>query len=202
MSPTLVPLTPFGARFEFPVGTRLADLDPAQVKQWVDEHRVVQLRGLTPEPAHVLAAQCRRLGPLQPWSFGAVHELKQVARTENYLYTEHAVPLHWDGAFADAVPHWLIFQCLAAPPEGSGGETVFVDTVKVLESATPELRQTWDRAQIRYTTEKKAHYGGSFVSPVIAQHPTLGVPVIRYAEPVADLNPVTVEPVGLSREVH
>jgi alpha-ketoglutarate-dependent taurine dioxygenase/1,4-dihydroxy-2-naphthoate octaprenyltransferase len=195
-----VRLEPFGVRFEFVPGTRFADLDADQLKRWVDEHRVVQLRGLVLEPAHRLAAQCRRLGPLQPWSFGAVHELKQVAGTENYLYTDHAVPLHWDGAFADAVPHWLVFACLAAPPAGAGGETVFVDTTTVLANASAQQRQAWEGVRIRYTTERKAHYGGSFVSPIVARHPTSGVPVIRFAEPVDDLNPVTVAPVGLSPE--
>lgn len=197
---TLVPLSPFGLRVEFPAGTRLADVDMGALEKWVDEHRVVQLRGVLPVEPHELATQSRRLGPLQPWSFGAVHELKQVERTENYLYTEHAVPLHWDGAFADAVPHWLIFQCVRAPPEGSGGETVFVDTRIVLERASPAQRTRWDAASVRYTTEKKAHYGGSFVSKVIAKHPTLGTDVIRYAEPVNDLNPVTVEPLAPAAE--
>lgn len=190
---TLVPLQPFGVHVEFPSGTRFESISPEQLRGWLDEHRVVQLRGLAHEPPHQLAALSRRLGPLQPWPFGAVHELKQVERTENYLYTEHAVPLHWDGAFADAVPHWLVFECIKAPPEGAGGETTFVDTRKVLERATPEQRERWTRARFRYTTEKKAHYGGSFTSPVIAKHPTLGFDVIRFAEPVVDLNPVSVE---------
>ena len=85
---TLVPLSPFGLRVEFPTGTRLADVDMRVLEKWVDEHRVVQLRGVLPVEPHELATQSRRLGPLQPWSFGAVHELKQVERTENYLYTE------------------------------------------------------------------------------------------------------------------
>ncbi|MEO6951398.1 MAG: TauD/TfdA family dioxygenase [Polyangia bacterium] len=191
----LVPLQPFGLRVECTSGTRLGELDVAQLVRWLDEHRVVQLRGIQREEAHALATACRRLGPLQPWSFGAVHELKQVERTDNYLYTEHAVPLHWDGAFADAVPHWLVFQCVRAPPDDAGGETVFVDTLRVLARADVAQRERWRRARVRYTTEKKAHYGGSFVSPVIAKHPTLGVDVIRYAEPVHDLNPVCVEPV-------
>ena len=197
MTAKLVPLEPFGVRAEFPLGTRLADLDIPLLKGWVDEHRVVQLRGVEPVPPHVLAAQSRRLGPLQPWSFGAVHELKQVPRTENYLYTEHVVPLHWDGAFADAVPHWLVFQCVSAPPEGTGGETVFVDTVRALARSSPEQRHAWAAARFRYTTEKKAHYGGSFVSGVVTQHPTLACDVLRYAEPVEDLNPVQVQPLDV-----
>ncbi len=191
---TLTRLEPFGLRAEFPPGTKLDSIAPHTLTSWLDEHRLVQLRGLVPEPAHTLATLSRRLGPLQPWAFGAVHELKQKPRTDNYLYTEHAVPLHWDGAFADAVPHWLVFECLQAPPPTAGGETTFVDTARVLARATPEQRARWARARFRYTTEKKAHYGGSFTSPVIARHPTLGVEVIRFAEPVEDLNPVSVEP--------
>ena len=198
MTPKVVPLEPFGARVELPPGTRLEDLDIPQLKAWIDEHRVVQLRGVEPVAPHVLASASRRLGPLQPWSFGAVHELRQVARTENYLYTEHAVPLHWDGAFADAVPHWLVFQCVSSPPDGAGGETVFVDTTRVLARATAAQRETWRSSRFRYTTEKKAHYGGSFVSNVVKPHPTLGVDVLRYAEPVVDLNPVSVEPLDLA----
>ena len=197
MNAKVVPLEPFGARVELPPGTHLADLDVALLKAWVDEHRVVQLRGVESVLPHLLASASRRLGPLQPWSFGAVHELRQVARTENYLYTEHAVPLHWDGAFADAVPHWLVFQCVSAPPAGTGGETVFVDTIRVLARATPKQRRTWQGARFRYTTKKKAHYGGSFISNVVTRHPTLGVDVLRYAEPVDDLNPVRVEPLDV-----
>jgi alpha-ketoglutarate-dependent taurine dioxygenase/4-hydroxybenzoate polyprenyltransferase len=197
MTPRVVPLEPFGIRVVFPPGTRLADVDVPLLKAWVDEHRVVQLRGISSVAPQVLAAESRRLGPLQPWSFGAVHELKQVSQTENYLYTAHLVPLHWDGAFADAVPHWLVFHCVSAPPDGAGGETVFVDTVRVLERATEDQRQAWTSARFRYTTEKKAHYGGSFVSRAVTKHPALDIPVIRYAEPVEDLNPVRVEPLDV-----
>ena len=130
-------LHPFGLALTFDEGTRWDDLDPAQIRAWVDEHRVVVLSGLAPMEPEALAAASRRLGPLQPWPFGAVHELKRVADTENYLYTEHEVPLHWDGAFASAVPHFLVFRCVAAPPAEAGGETVFVDTIAALARASP-----------------------------------------------------------------
>ena len=196
-APTLSPLSPFGLQVTFAQGTSFSDVDIDALRAWTDAHKVVVLRGLDPSPPHALAVQARRLGPLQPWSFGAVHELKVKADAENYLYTEHEVPLHWDGAFAGTVPHWLVFECMAAPPAGAGGETVFVDTAAVLARATPAQRARWQGARVRYTTEKKAHYGGSFVSPVVARHPTTGAEVIRYAEPVFDLNPVHTAPLGL-----
>ncbi len=191
-------LTPFGLVVELREGTAWDDLDVAQVKAWVATHRVLVLRGLAALPPEALAAASRRLGPLQPWPFGSVHELKRDPKPDNYLYTEHEVPLHWDGAFAGLAPHYLVFRCVEAPPPGAGGETVFVDTIGVLGRADEARRARWSRARVRYTTEKKAHYGGTFVASVLAHHPTLGVPVIRYAEPVDDLNPVSVEPLDLS----
>ena len=191
------PLEPFGLAVTVPAGTSWNDLDLAQIKAWIDIHRVVRLRGIAPMAPHMLAAAAQQLGPLQPWRFGSVHELKRDPQAENYLYTEHAVPLHWDGAFADAVPHWLIFHCVAAPPADAGGATLFVDTIAALRLADATRRQRWSRVRVRYTTEKKAHYGGTFTASVIAVHPTLGVPVIRYAEPVHDLNPVAVTPLDL-----
>jgi alpha-ketoglutarate-dependent taurine dioxygenase len=164
-------LTPFGLALTFPDGTRWDDLDPAQLRAWVDEHRVVVLRGLAPMAPEVLAAASRRLGPLQPWPFGAVHEIERVADTENYLYTEHDVPLHWDAAFANAVPHFLVFRCVAAPPPEAGGETVFVDTIAVLARASAAQRERWGRSDVRYRTEKKVHYGGVFTAKVIGRHP-------------------------------
>ncbi len=96
------------------------------------------------------------------------------------------------------MPHWLVFQCVSSPPAGAGGETVFVDTIRVLARATAEQREAWGAARFRYTTEKKAQYGGSFVSSVVRPHPTLGVDVVRYAEPVFDLNPVSVQPLDVA----
>jgi alpha-ketoglutarate-dependent taurine dioxygenase/4-hydroxybenzoate polyprenyltransferase len=190
-------LKPFGLEVTVAAGTTWDDLDPATIKAWIDAHRVLMIRGLAPMEPQVLAAAAQKIGPLQPWIFGAVHELKRDAAAENYLYTEHAVPLHWDGAFADAVPHWLVFRCVAAPPANAGGETVFVDTIAALSLASAAQRERWSRARVRYTTEKKAHYGGTFTASVVDAHPTLGVPVIRYAEPVSDLNPVAVLPLDL-----
>lgn len=195
-----IPLSPFGLRVELPEGTRWDDLPTAQIRAWVDAHRVLVLRGLAKMEPQVLAAASRTLGPLQPWPFGAVHELKRDPDPDNYLYTEHAVPLHWDGAFAERVPHFLVFRCVAAPPPGAGGETVFVDTIAALSAAGAREREAWQAARVRYSTEKKAHYGGSFVASVVDRHPTLGAAVIRYAEPVDDLNPVRVEPLGLDAD--
>jgi alpha-ketoglutarate-dependent taurine dioxygenase/4-hydroxybenzoate polyprenyltransferase len=193
MSLAFEPLTPFGVVVTVDPGTTLRDLAD-RLSAWVREHKVVVLRNLVAPSKMALPLAARELGPLQCWSFGSVHELRTKTTADNYLYTDHAVPLHWDGAFAGAAPSYLVFHCLEAPPVG--GETVFVDTGTVWQRLSCEQKDRFRCVELRYTTDRRAHYGGSFVAPLVQQHALLGHTVLRFAEPVDDLNPVRVEVVG------
>ena len=196
MSWTTEALTPFGLCVRCDAGTSVDSFTAEQLHGWVTEHGVVVIRGAEPTAKRDLPAVARRLGPLLPWSFGSINELKVDPAKRNYLFTEREVPLHWDGAFVGVIPRYLFFQCVMAPPEGTGGETLFADTRRVLEAADDETLAAWRRQVVRYQTDKIVHYGGEFTSPVIAPHPMTGVDTIRYAEPVVDLNPVRAEPLG------
>jgi alpha-ketoglutarate-dependent taurine dioxygenase len=70
----------------------------------------------------------------------------------------------------------------------------------LLAHAPIEREKLWEQIVITYTTEKIVHYGGSFSSPLLASHPTLRTRVLRYAEPVEDLNPVQLEIDGISEQ--
>lgn len=192
-------LTPFGmvvrARRS---GTDLRTLPVSVLNGWVEEHRVVVLRRFAPLVERALPEFCERLGQLLEWDFGAVNDLSIRDDARNYLYTNRAVPFHWDGAFIGRAPRYIFFHCDAAPARGSGGETLFCDTKRLLERAPPERREIWEQTVITYTTEKIVHYGGSFSSPVITRHPSNGGRVLRYAEPVSDLNPVRLEITGIA----
>jgi alpha-ketoglutarate-dependent taurine dioxygenase len=188
---SLKPLLPFGLL----ISSELANADLHQVatqdlNDWIDEHRVVVLRGFAPLIDTALPEFGRTMGELLEWEFGAVNELVVKADTRNYLYTNHAVPFHWDGAFLGRAPHYILFHCDDAPSPGSGGETLFCDSLRLFEYATPEVQQLWEQIEITYTTEKVVHYGGTFTSPLVTRHPVSHARVVRYAEPVADLNPV------------
>jgi alpha-ketoglutarate-dependent taurine dioxygenase len=167
----------------------------------IAQHRLVVLRGFPP-PADedAMLRLCGALGELLEWEFGAVNELQPREDARNYLYTEREVPFHWDGAFVGRVPHYIFFHCVEAPPRGSGGETLFCDTVRLLSRITPAQREAWQRISITYSTEKVVHYGGTFTSPLLARHPVSGEEVLRFAEPVADLNPVRLTIHGLAGE--
>jgi alpha-ketoglutarate-dependent taurine dioxygenase/4-hydroxybenzoate polyprenyltransferase len=190
-------LEPFGLEVRVPEGTDWSTLPVESVHEWVAKHRVVVIRGLRTLDKVELPGAARRLGPLQAWDFGAVNELKPDAAAKNYLFTRHAVPLHWDGAFAGRVPRYLFFRCLAAPDPEAGGETCFVDTTRVWERADDATRDRWRALRFVYETERLAHYGGRFSARAVSQHPYTGETVLRFAEPVDDLNPVSVRAEGL-----
>ncbi len=195
---TLRPLSPFGAEVTVPEGTHFTDLLVADVHAWALAHRVLVLRGIAPIDKRELPRTARTLGPLQTWEFGAVNELKPKEGTQSYLYTRRAVPLHWDGAFTSRVPRYLFFSCREAPAASAGGATVFVDTTRVWEKAPEALRDKWRALHFEYRTQRLVHYGGSFRSPVVTQHPISGETVLRFAEPVNDLNPVSVRALDAS----
>jgi alpha-ketoglutarate-dependent taurine dioxygenase len=155
------------------------------------------LRGFASLPGDEFPDFCRQIGELQEWDFGVVNNLRVDSQAQNYLYTNREVPFHWDGAFAGRVPHYIIFHCDAASADG-GGETLFCDTRRLLAAARTDLVESWRQIDITYTTEKIVHYGGSFNSRLITQHPTNHQEVLRFAEPVSDLNPVRLEVHGLS----
>jgi alpha-ketoglutarate-dependent taurine dioxygenase/4-hydroxybenzoate polyprenyltransferase len=190
-------LSPFGLEVTVPEGTEWGEVDPDRVHAWVRAHRVVVIRGLRPLQKRELPRAARRLGPLQAWPFGAVNELKPDAQAKNYLYTTREVPLHWDGAFAGRAPRYLFFHCVEAPG-GEGGETVFVDTARIFALADDETRDRWRALCFTYETDRIVHYGGRFSARVVTPHPRTGEPVLRFAEPVDDLNPVRVHAEGLA----
>jgi alpha-ketoglutarate-dependent taurine dioxygenase len=185
------PLTPFGVEVTAPSpGTSLDAIPLPQLRRLIDEHRLAVLRGYAAPSDDEMLTFCRQLGSILEWEFGSVNELQVRPGARNYLYTNRAVPFHWDGAFAGQVPHYVFFHCQVAPPPGSGGETTFCDTVRLLRSLPPEERRRWEGVRITYSTEKVVHYGGTFTAPLLSRHPNTGEEVLRCAEPVEDLNPV------------
>jgi alpha-ketoglutarate-dependent taurine dioxygenase len=198
---TLESLEPFGVVVRAAVeGTHAGEIPARLFEEWVGRHGVVVARGFASLDAGALPEFGRRFGEVLEWDFGEVNDLRVRKGAKNYLYTNHEVPFHWDGAFVGRVPRYIVFQCDAAPPRGAGGETLFCDTRRLLERVSPDEREAWGRINITYSTEKIVHYGGAFTSPLLTRHPVGGEPVLRYAEPVDDLNPVRLEIEGVAAE--
>jgi alpha-ketoglutarate-dependent taurine dioxygenase len=187
-------LSPFGLEVTAAAANEnAAQIDVPLLKEWIAKERFVLLRGFALLSTDDMMRLAKTLGAPLEWEFGAVNELVAKPDAKNYIYTTGAVPFHWDGAFVGTIPHYILFSCEAAPPENSGGETIFCDGARVLDAATPQQRALWKTTSITYTTAKVVHYGGSFTSPMIVQHPASGEETLRFAEPVRDLNPVSLD---------
>jgi alpha-ketoglutarate-dependent taurine dioxygenase len=187
-------LSPFGLEvLAVARASSLEDIPTPTLKDWIARDRYVLLRGFAPLSTESMTRLALTLGKTLEWEFGAVNELVAKPDAKNYIYTTGAVPFHWDGAFIGKIPHYILFSCEVAPPADSGGETIFCDGARLLCGATPQQRALWSVTSVTYSTAKVVHYGGSFTSPMIARHPESGEETLRFAEPVHDLNPVTLE---------
>jgi alpha-ketoglutarate-dependent taurine dioxygenase/4-hydroxybenzoate polyprenyltransferase len=194
-------LLPFGAVIKNTGEKKSIELfSPAQIFDWVKEYKLLVFRGYEIMPKQELALFGQRLGKPLQWVFGAINDLKVKADTENYIFTDHDVPMHWDGAFAGKIPHIILFQCIVAPQKKDLGGTTFTNTETILQSASETQLNEWKKIAITYRTKKIVHYGGQIKQNLIAPHEVDGQPVLRYAEPVHDLNPVSIEVNGLSRK--
>jgi len=195
-------LSPFGCVVTAPAaGASIESFPKEDLEELVDKNRVVVFRGFEPLAGEALPRYCATLGTIAEFDFGSVNKLEISPDATNYLYTNSEVPFHWDGAFIGEIPHYIFFHCDLAPQPGSGGETLFADTTLLLEQADQSTRDRWSNIDITYATEKLVHYGGEFSSPMIERSET-GREVVRFAEPVKDLNPVNLRISGLPSSEH
>lgn len=168
-------------------------LNPNIILSAINKHKLIKIKNHAIKDKKNLIEFGKSLGELLSWDFGVINELKTHQSPVNYLYSHEAVPFHWDGAFY-ICPHLLIFHCIKAPAINSGGETLFVDTEKIIKSLSAIEQQAYENISLYYETEKKAHYGGKIKTPLISTHPKTSMPILRYAEPVnSQLNPVFLQ---------
>lgn len=201
---TVEPVEPFGLMVRpTEPGISITDVPPHTLARWCGEAKVLVLRGFEPLDKESFLGYAQSWGQLLEWPFGYVLDLQVHEDPGNYLFTPGPVPYHWDGAFAAKVPSYMFFHCRQAPTRGSGGATTFCDTTRVLEQAPDEVVTRWKDTQVRYVTEKVAHYGGDVTTPLSSLHPITRERVIRFAEPLDPAeykNPVSVEIPGLDKE--
>jgi alpha-ketoglutarate-dependent taurine dioxygenase len=128
------------------------------------------------------------------WDFGPIMDMKFNPEAPNYLFSSENVPLHWDGAFYKE-PSYLLFYCTET--SGTGGETLFLNTELLWDSLTADEKEECNKIVLKYSTEKKAHYGGEITVPLVQAHPLTGKTILRIAQKVeTTLNPVTLTILG------
>lgn len=189
-----------GVRIDADGDDDLLTLPAGLVRERVLEHKLVVLRGFPALSRDEFLAFARAFEPggsrLLEWPTGPIMDVAVDDDAVNYLFSREEVPLHWDGFF-NGEPSYLVWQCVQAPRQG--GATIFVDAARAWDLADEERRRLWERTELTYATEKKAHYGGVAAVPLVRRHPTTGRMTLRYAEPVATrLNPLSVSADGWS----
>ncbi|MCB9797114.1 MAG: cytochrome P450 [Alphaproteobacteria bacterium] len=194
-------LAPFGLLLIADAETSMQAFQPEQLHALMRRFRVLAFRGFDTLPGDDFPRWCMRLGELLDWEFGTVNTLKIDPEKKNYLYTQAHVPMHWDGAFLHTPPHYIVFQCDEAKP-GVGGQTTFTDTTRLLAKVPQAEKDAWLDINATWLTEKIVHYGGDFMASILGEHPVTREQTLRYAEPVEEINPVTVFLHGLPVEKH
>lgn len=178
-----IALHPVGALLKaLKPGWSLLDIDCEQVMHNLSKYGLLVFRGFNLPDDKDFLLFSKQFGELLEWEFGPILELKINTNPANHIFTSARVELHWDGAFIETKPRFNLFNCLQGSSKEQGGETLFVDTEKVLMRASKEELTLWKSIEIRYSTEKKAHYGGTVQYPLVMTNPSSGRDVIRYIE--------------------
>lgn len=201
----ITPLQPFGAVIHSDKQEQsILQVPQENILQWLNEHFLLVFRGYKLLDDSNFITFAKQFGKLLSWEFGEILELKIHPNPPNHIFTSGRVELHWDGAFVEQKPHYNLFQCLQGSDSNTGGRTLFVNGVDVLQNAAPEERALWQAITINYKTEKKAHYGGSIRSPLVCTNPYTDRSVIRYIEAFnednAEINPMNVRVEGYSQQ--
>lgn len=197
---SLTALKPFGIELiPLNLKTTFQDISAPHLHELMQRYRIIVVRQAQQMTKPALVHCAEQLGPLLPWDFGVVMDMRQQDDAQNYLFTSGAVPFHWDGAFHQE-PRYLLFHCLQAPLADCGGETLFSNTHFIWQNATAQQKSDWVHKQIHYKTEKRAHYGGEICITMVQEHPHTHDIILRFAEPVPSimLNPVEMHIEGFS----
>lgn len=178
------------------------DLPVDQLRALAGHSRLVLMRGFANRfTGQALADYARRWGQIMSWPFGDVLDVVEKARSPEHIFDSLYVPLHWDGMYRTTVPEFQIFYCVDAGPLNTGGETVFVDTIGLLNDTPAPLLEKWRAVDTTCSIPNVSHYGGCVRSALVVDHPVHHMPAIRYNPPVDAIagfrNPHTVAYHGL-----
>jgi alpha-ketoglutarate-dependent taurine dioxygenase len=140
-------LTPFGLKVGPGTRPSAAFVAPDALRAWVAEHGIVLLRGFQPLEGAELRELARATGQVRPEDVGRACDDHFCAHGEACAWFDKEVPLHRD-AVGGRSARYVVFQCLAAPPLGSGGETFFSDVTRAraLGAASKSEARFYDAA--------------------------------------------------------
>jgi alpha-ketoglutarate-dependent taurine dioxygenase len=180
------------------------DIPVDHLRALTRDSKLVLLRGFANQSTGLaLADFARRWGQIMTASYGEVLNLVEKNESRDSIYDSSSLPLHWDGMYMPTIPEFQVFYCVDAGQLDKGGETVFVDTVSLLEDADASVLEKWRAIKTTSRMPAVSHYGGCVRSALVVEHPVYRVQTLRYSPPTDNIpdfrNPNTVTYDGLDQ---
>ena len=189
--------SPFGLEVLTESRSTSAEEIPTQtLKEWIAKDRYVLLRGFDPLSTESMThLALTTLGKRHSnGNFGTPSMSLWPNQTPKTISTPPAPFLFIGMGPLSGKSHTTVSSLVRSPRQPiAAAETIFCDGARLLAGATAEQRALWSTTSVTYSTDKVVHYGGAFTSPMIVPHPVSREETLRFAEPVLDLNPVTLE---------
>ncbi|KAF5383926.1 hypothetical protein D9757_007406 [Collybiopsis confluens] len=189
---------PFGLTISSPpsLGLSLKDLPMDKLRKLTAMHSCVLLRGFSQVDRDDMIKKSEELGPILRWpAFGAIFELKESPGTDVLSLASEAMPMHYDGVFKTKTdehgkvtndpPQFQVFQCIRAPENEEGGQTLLTKTSDILRyGITPAQYQLLSSKTWTTFTAQNTIFGGKqFELPLIAQNELTGNNILRWHDP-------------------
>ena len=121
----------------------------ADLRRHVEESRIVVVRGASIPPELDLSALSELAestdGPgtaAQARSFDVYADAGAPDGHRSVIRSHERLPFHWDldGGAAEHAPRFVAYYCVTAPEQGSGGQTLFCDTTRLLALCPESVR--------------------------------------------------------------
>lgn len=109
--------------------------------QALDRHGLALIRQM-PDTEQAVIETASRIDYLRQTNFGITFDVVSVARPINLAYTSIALPLHTDLTNQEVPPGYQFLHCLCN--DSSGGESTFVDGLRVLEKMRTENSEAFE----------------------------------------------------------
>ncbi|EKG16670.1 Taurine catabolism dioxygenase TauD/TfdA [Macrophomina phaseolina MS6] len=181
---------PMGLMITFPKDTPFSAADMKTTRKLSEHNSPVILRGLAgtnDRPAFL--AKGREMGEIMKWKFGELLEVKDGGddtRGLNNVLSSEPMPFHYDGLFkmvngVSTPPRFQMFTAATASPKGTG-HTMFATSPLLFKHLIGGYTVD-DLRKHKWFVETQSFDNSRFGNlPLVVNHPTTGVPCIRYHE--------------------
>ncbi|KAG7087516.1 hypothetical protein E1B28_013477 [Marasmius oreades] len=178
-------------------GVSFDDLPMNKLRKLTAMHSCILLRGFSQVDRDGMIKKSEELGPILRWpAYGAIFELKENPDWDvNSSLTCEAMPMHYDGVFKTKTdehgkvvndpPQIQVFQCIQAPGNEGGGQTILTNTADILRyGVSASLNQSLSLKTWTVFTPQNTVFGGDHLKlPLVTKNELTGNDILRWHDP-------------------